>query len=173
MRYAPCFVCCDQTGFRLTRTGGRMGTCRIARMLSGRASCLSSSMAPPPKPRSTTRARRVFCSPSIAYALVPVIDTRSALRCTAYTRCAEGAEGVAAGWLEEISAAPAEAAAAIEDSGFSGPRRNSIEMGFAADSLRSVGGAGDAAGSAGAAGVVVAAGARAGDGAAADLAPPL
>src|ERR1700722_1393102 len=122
MRYPPWFVGCDQIGFRLTRTGGRIGTCSTARMLAGRDSCLSSSIATPPNPRSTTRARFVFGSPSIAYAFVPVIETRSAFRCAVYIGCEpESAVGVF-GACGAISAVPAEADAAIVASGFSSGR---------------------------------------------------
>src|SRR5215469_3390460 len=65
-RVPPCAVCCFHTGLRLTRTGGRIGTCSTANRFSGRSSWESSSMATPPKPRSRTRARNDPCSPSTA-----------------------------------------------------------------------------------------------------------
>src|SRR5205085_1472935 len=56
-RVPPAAVCCLQTGFRFTRTGGRIGTCRTANRFSGTSSCASNSMATPPKPRSRTRGQ--------------------------------------------------------------------------------------------------------------------
>src|SRR2546423_2298789 len=49
--------CLAQTRLRLTRTGGRIGTWRTARRVSGTRSEIGKSRATPPKPRSTTRAR--------------------------------------------------------------------------------------------------------------------
>jgi len=56
-RIVSSLSCLVQRRFKLTRTGGRMGTWSTASSVSGTFSVEGKSSATPPKPRSTTRAR--------------------------------------------------------------------------------------------------------------------